>query len=264
MHRTAFEFGGLVIHWYGVLVACGFLAGIMTAIRRARGARVHADTVIDVVIWIAVGSLIGARTLFVVTYWDQFRGASWIDVINIRNGGLVFYGGFIGAVIAGGIYTWRKNLGFWKMADLLAPSVPLGQVAGRAGCFLNGCCYGHPTAVSWAITYKEPHERAGIPVHPTQVYEAVLCLGLFFFLEWHYRRGRRFEGATFASYLLGYAVLRSVVEVFRGDYPTGVFVGSLSPGQSISVLIFAAGLGVWAWRRSARLPGPPGDAEKSK
>ncbi len=100
----------------------------------------------------------------------------------IQHGGLVYYGGFIGAALAAVIYLLWKKMPVWKTADVLAPSIALGSVFGRVGCLLNGCCYGRPTDVPWAITFTNPlaHELSGtplnVPLHPTEIYDALLNL----------------------------------------------------------------------------------------
>ena len=121
--------------------------------------------------------------------------------------------------IAGLIYILWKKMPLWKTADVLAPSIALGSVFGRAGCLLNGCCYGRPTDVPWAITFTNPlaHELSGtplgVPLHPTEIYDALLNFGLYVFLAWLFRR-KKFDGQIFATYLICYAVTRSIVEYF--------------------------------------------------
>ncbi len=143
--------------------------------------------------------------------------------------------------------SFGKNSPLWKTADVLAPSIALGSVFGRVGCLLNGCCYGRPTDVPWAITFTNPqaHELSGTPLgvalHPTEIYDALLNFGLYLFLAWLFRR-KKFDGQVFATYLLCYAVTRSIVEYFRGDYTDLHYHLGLTPAQWISVPIFVAGL----------------------
>src|SRR5207247_3325451 len=128
---------------------------------------------------------------------------------------------------------------------ILAPSVALGYVFGRIGCLMNGCCYGRRCAAPWAIRYPAGHpthptDAAATPVHPTQIYDSLLNLGLYLFLAWLYRR-KKFDGQVFAIYLLCYAVTRSFVEMFRGDYPAEHLRSGLTPAHLVSIGIFAAG-----------------------
>ena len=245
MHKIAFQLGGLSIYWYGVLVAVGFLAGLWTASRRALLTGIRGETIVDLGPWLILGTIVGARGLFVISYWrEEFAADAWWQIFNIRRGGLVFYGGLIGASLAGMLYVRSKKLPAWKIADILAPSIPLGHAFGRIGCLMNGCCYGRACSLPWAIHFPETHETHGAGVHPTQLYESSLNFLLYAFLAWLYRR-KKFDGEIFAIYLLGYAVLRAFVETFRGDYTTYYLGGRATPAQMLSLFIFAAGATLW-------------------
>jgi len=256
VHRIAFEIGSFSVHWYGVLVAAGFLAGLWSASRRGLRDGIPPEQVADLGVWLIVGSLVGARTLYVVSYWqDSFAGKPWTEIFMVRHGGLVFYGGLIGASAATLIYVWRKRLSLWRMADALSPSIALGYVPGRIGCLMDGCCYGRPTDLPWAIHFPPEHETQGIGVHPTQIYDSFLNLVLYLGLAWLYRR-KKFDGQVFAAYLAGYAVTRSFVEMFRGDYPVRYFGGWATPAQLVSLAVLAAGLILfWKLPRAAKPKG---------
>jgi phosphatidylglycerol:prolipoprotein diacylglycerol transferase len=246
VHKIAFTLGALTVHWYGVLVALGFLAGLWTASRRALLEKVPAETVLDIGPWLIVGTIIGARALYVMSYWEeQFAHRPFSEIFMVHHGGLVFYGGLVGASLACILYTRFKRLPLWKIADILAPSIALGHAFGRLGCLMNGCCYGRPTSVPWAIHFPSGHETGGAGVHPTQIYESALNLGLYLALAWLYRR-KRFDGEVFATYLVSYAVLRSFVELFRGDYIDYVS-GFLTPAHFVSAGILIVGLLLW-WK----------------
>ena len=143
MDKIAFRFGGFTIYWYGVLVATGFLAGIWTASRCALRGGIPAERIVDLGPWLIVGALIGARLFFVVSFWrDEFADRPWWEVFMIRKGGLVFYGGLVGAALAYVFYVRVKHLTLWKIADTLTPSIALKYTIGRLRCLMNGCCYG--------------------------------------------------------------------------------------------------------------------------
>lgn len=257
MQRIAFEFGPLTIHWYGVLLAVGFLAGFWTAARRATAAGVDPDRIYDLAPWIVVSTVIGARTMYVISYWqEQFAGKPLWEIFAVHHGGLVFYGGLIGSALGTILFTRIKKVPLWRLADVLAPSVALGHALGRLGCLMNGCCYGGACDLPWAIHFPVDHETRGVGVHPTQLYEAALNLLLCAGLVWVFKR-RRFDGQVFAVYLLGYAGLRSVVEVFRGDYTPRHVVLGLTPGQLVSIGILAAGL-ILLWKLPRKLGAKPG------
>ena len=248
MHPIAFFLGSLPIRWYGVMMALAFLAGLWTATRRARLANVAGDVIADVTLWLMLGSIVGARLVYVTTYWKQeFAGQPFSEVFMIQHGGLVYYGGLIGATITGiGYLAWKK-LSVWKIADVLAPSIALGSVFGRIGCLLNGCCYGRACDLPWAIQFPADHETHGAGVHPTEIYDALLNLVLYLFLAWLFRR-KKFDGQIFALYLIGYAVCRSIVEFFRGDYPVDhIYGGLFTSAQLLSVPILLAGIVLWFW-----------------
>ena len=245
MHPVAFHIGSVSIHWYGILVALGFVAGFWTASRRAPLDGLHSESVADIGPWLIVGGLVGARILYVITYWqDDFAGGPWTDVFKVRQGGLVFYGGFIGAVLCGILYVRKNKIPTWKMADALAPSIALGHAFGRLGCLMTGCCYGKVCTLPWAIQFPFDHVTHPDRVHPTQIYESWFNFALYGGLAWLYRR-KKFDGQVFSVYLLAYAVLRAVNELFRGDYDPSKRFGVLTPGQMTGIVILSAGLGLW-------------------
>jgi len=276
MHPTLLKLGSLTLHWYGVLVAIGFLVGLWTASRRAPRADVPAEAVADLGPWLILGALVGSRALYVISYWKTLFDdpliprAPWTEIFMVQRGGLVYYGGLIGAALAVVLRTRSKQLPLWRLADVLAPSIALGCVFGRLGCLMNGCCYGRPAALPWAIRFPhdspawQQHRALGLAdeqgrsawVHPTQLYDALLNLALYAGLAWLFRR-RRFDGQVFAVYLMGYALFRSVVELFRGDYPASHRLGGWTPAQLAGVGIFAAGAVAFVLlRRRSRASGP--------
>lgn len=252
MDNVAFELFGFQIYWYGVLAAVAFVLGFGTAARRAPRAGVSGDEVFNLAPWIIVGTILGARALYVVSYWEkEFAGQPLTRLFNMRSG-LVFYGGLIGASLAVIIYCARRKLPLWRIADIFAPSVALGHGIGRIGCFMTGCCYGKACDLPWAVHFPKEHWTAGAGVHPTQLYESGLNLLFYALLAWLFQR-RKFDGQIFAIYMAGYAVIRAFVESFRGDY-AGQFDSVLTPGQWVSIFIFAGGVALWAARRRSCLP----------
>jgi phosphatidylglycerol:prolipoprotein diacylglycerol transferase len=250
MHPIAFG----PIHWYGVMVALGFMAGLWTASRRGLLSGIPAEKIVDLGPWLIVGTILGARILYVVSYWHEaFEGRPFIDVFKVWEGGLVFYGGLIGATVAGILYLRIHKLPVWKVADVVAPSIALGYVFGRMGCLLNGCCYGRACDLPWAISYPSdnPLHPPTFPVHPTQVYESLLNLVLYGALAWLYRH-KKFDGQVFGTYLVCYAFLRSFVELFRGDYSQQhhYFGGWATPAHLVSVAILLAGVALLWLQRS--------------
>lgn len=233
------------------MMALGFFAGLWTATRRARRVNVHADIIADVTLWLMLGSIVGARFVYVTTYWKQeFANQPFSEIFMVQHGGLVYYGGLIGAVLTGAGYLLWKKSPVWKIADILAPSIALGSVFGRIGCLLNGCCYGYKCELPWAIYFPADHATAGAAVHPTQIYDALLNLILYLTLAWWFRQ-KKFDGQILAAYFMGYAVFRSIAEHFRGDYPADHIHAGLTSAQVVSVGIFLTGAALWFWRTCA-------------
>ena len=268
MHPVAIDIGSLKIHWYGILIAVGFLVGIWTAGRRGLRNGLDPQRTSDLAMWLLIGAIVGARVLHVISYWrEEFAGRPLWEIVAIWKGGLVFYGGLIGAALAGILFVKLKKLPFYKMADALAPSIALGSMFGRIGCLMTGCCFGRVCSLPWAIQFPtgslawEQQEHlhqigptdAALPVHPTQLYDSFANLLLYLGLAWLYRR-KKFDGQVFAVFLIGYAVLRSTVEIFRGDYQAGEIHAGLTPAQLVSVGIVATGIALLAFLPRSAAP----------
>ena len=161
MHPIAFQLGSLPVHWYGVMIALAFLAGLGTATRRARREHVPGENIADVIFWLMIGGILGARTVYVTTYWREFASSPFRNIHDpARRPGLLRRP--IGAAIASFLYVRWKRLPVWKMADILAPSIALGNAFGRIGCLLNGCCYGRVCDLPWAIRFPN---QSGLEQH---------------------------------------------------------------------------------------------------
>ena len=232
----------MTVHWFGICIALAFLTGLWTATRRAPLAGIPGEQIADLVVpWLLLGSVLGARVLYIVTYWrESFAGQPWIEVFMIQRGGLVYYGGLIGASLVVILYARWKKIPLWKLADVLTPSIALGSMFGRIGCLMNGCCFGRSCELPWAIRFADDHSTQGLPVHPTQIYDALLNLTLYLGLAWLFRR-RKFDGQIFAAYLICYAVTRSIVEAFRGDYNDAHLHNGLTPAHLVSLASLTAG-----------------------
>jgi phosphatidylglycerol:prolipoprotein diacylglycerol transferase len=214
---------------------------------RAKKWGLDPNRVLDLGIYIIIAALVGAKLLLLVVDFDQFSSPrEWLNLARL---GGVFYGGLILAVAVAFWYIWRHRLPFWTTCDVFAPGIALGHVTGRLGCLAAGCCYGRPTDVPWAITFSNPLAAAnvgtplGIPLHPTQIYEAGAALLILVLLLLFERRGKPFAGRTFWSYMFLYAVSRFVIEFYRGD-PRGMVFGVLSTSQFISLILAPLALGM--------------------
>lgn len=243
MHPILFSIGPITLHSYGVMFVIAFLVTTWLASRTARRwppqqVAITAEQLIDFACMALLGGLVGGRLLFVILQWRYFVQSPW-EIPAIWQGGLVWYGGFLGGLLAGWLYVRVKRLVFLRVMDQFLPFVALGHAIGRIGCFLNGCCYGRPTA-SWCGVVFPGHAE---PVFPTQLFEAAGLLFLYILL----RRLQRPSvlarpGRIFGVYLLGYAALRFGLEFLRGDQHRG-WAGLTLP-QLISLLVFLIGLGL--------------------
>lgn len=274
--KTAFLGGkgeGIPIHTYGVMIATGFILAVAVAgqlcLREWRGEEglIKRDQMMDLAFWELLAGLAGARVLFIITKWSEYSKDP-MSMFAI-GGGLVFYGGLIGAIIAAIFFTRKNKIDFFRLGDLAIPTVSLGQCFGRLGCFSAGCCWGdvahqgflfgakfpgagiarnlfgglanvsslaaadqatdsrfvipttgqilhHPAEGAVRISEWVAQHGHTLPVHPTQIYESIGQLILFVsFL--YLRRYRRFHGQILGMWLMAYAVLRTTVELFRGD-----------------------------------------------
>jgi phosphatidylglycerol:prolipoprotein diacylglycerol transferase len=159
---------GMPIRGYGVMLLAGISAGVAMAAFRARQVGLDHEYILSLTIWLVVGGVLGARLFYVIENWEQLAakrgpGGLLLEIINIPEGGLVVYGGLIGAAVAFCLFVRKHRLPFWPLADLVAPSLAIGLALGRVGCFLNGCCYGGPSDAAWAVTFPKfstPHEAA--------------------------------------------------------------------------------------------------------
>lgn len=300
---------GLPLHTYGLMIATAFLVAIALAARTARnsypedievgGKRIPAgpymfDRTLDIGFWLLISGIAGAKLLFVIVNWDRYGDAP-LDALSL-SGGLVFYGGFIGAALTLIYYCRHYRLNFLRIADVLAPSVAIGHMIGRLGCLAAGCCWGgfakagswlgirfpaaenlpfggfgtnslafsdqvkdprwvdalgrvHAHAVEGATQISAYAQANGytLPLYPTQLMEVVGELIIFGALIFLLKR-KRFHGQILATWLMGYAVLRTINEFFRGDVARGYLFQYpadnpvlLSTSQAIAIALFATG-----------------------
>jgi len=240
---------GLPLYGYGSMLCLSVVIGRLLALRLAEQDGMDPKLMNRCCVWALAGAFVGARLLYVVTNLDQFGRA--IDVFGSWNGGMVAYGGFLGGFVGTAAFWWIHRFRFLAWVDCAAPSLCLGLTITRIGCLLGGCDFGHPWNGPWAI-----HFPAGSPafqqqalqgllpagatrslaVHPTQLYESLAGLALLL-LVMAVRRRRTFPGQAFMAFVLGYAVLRSVIEVFRADLDRGA-IGPFSTSQFIAVITF--------------------------
>ena len=233
---VCFNVGSRPIYWYGVMMALAFLAGIghWNWLSRRTGRDVSLGG--DLAFWLMLGGIIGGRLAYVAANFSYYRAVPQ-EIIRVDQGGLIFYGGFIGGLLIFVAFARWHRLDVADLADFTVTAIPLGHAFGRVGCFLNGCCGGR--AVEHASVWS-----CGFGHYPVQLFEAALNLGIYGLLTWYFlcRRGAR-VGSVIALYLTTYPVCRFLLEYLRGD--ARMRLGAIDMAQGISIGLFVAGLVLW-------------------
>ncbi len=252
---------GQPVQSYGVMIAVGFVLASLYISRDARQAgEPRPSRFTDLAFYCLLVGMVGARLLFIAVNWRLYW-AHPIELLYLWRGGLVFYGGFLAALAFAVVWCKRNGEPFFKVADRLIPAVALNHAWGRIGCLAAGCCFGAPTESALALHYplgSPVHDlqiaqslvsawMPPLPVHASPIYEAIGELALFFVLAW-FRRKKRFDGQLLLLWLALYPLLRSAVELTRGDVERGFLIpGIVSTSQAISVLV--AGLSLILFMR---------------
>lgn len=237
MHPILFQLGPIKIYAYGTMLAAAFLIGIYMTAFNAEKEGIKKDHIFDLGFYVVLSAIIGARLLYIIVNLKFFL-ENPLEAILFNHGGLVFYGGLIGAFITSYIYIKKHNLQTWQISDLITPYLALGIGITRIGCFLNGCCFGKETNSSLGITCSID-SPAGIfygkvaRIHAAQLYEFLYCLLLFILLI-ALKKYKTFHGQLFWLFILFYSILRSLNETLRGDIERGIF-WIFSTSQWISI-----------------------------
>jgi phosphatidylglycerol:prolipoprotein diacylglycerol transferase len=246
MHPRLITTPYFVLHTFGVFLAAAYLAAIWWLYRGIKREGLDAEQTAGFGLWLVIGAILGAKALMIVRMIPDYlaRPGDLFSFSTLQSAG-DFYGGFIGALIAAWVFfALHPAIPRWLIADLCGPAIALGQAIGRIGCFMAGDDYGRPTNLPWAVVFRDPEATdiggtpLGIPLHPVQIYESLVCMALFLFLVWLARR-KRFDGQIILAYSILYAVARFLLEYLRGDADRGfVIEGLLSTSQFIAVVVF--------------------------
>ncbi len=246
-----FSIGDFFLPSYGALVAAGVLAGLLVSTRLARRRGMDTEKLTNLVLYVVFAGLLGAKLAMFLFDWEYYaqRPGEIFSLATLQAAG-VFQGGLALAVVAAWWHLRREKLAFLPVADILAPGLALGHAIGRLGCFAAGCCYGAYCERPWAVRYTNPDAATisgtplGVPLHPTQLYEAGAELVLFAVL---YRMAGRMPrpGTVIGLYLTAYSVVRFLVEFVRHHEQS--LQGGLSLTQWMSLGFALVGLGSW-WR----------------
>lgn len=242
MYPKILDLGPVTIHTYGLLLALAFIAGIWVTSRNARKLGIHPDTIWNMGLIVIFAALVGAKLILLFSNFEHYsRNFREIFSLSTLRAPAVYYGGLLLAIAAALVFIMAKKLPALAVSDAAAPGIALGQAIGRLGCLSAGCCYGKPTGMPWGIVFTNPYsyDNVGVPLnvplHPTQIYDLIGSLCLFFFLT---RRlaGKRAGGQILLEYLVLYGCFHFFIEFFRDDDRGFVLYGLLSTSQFIAVL----------------------------
>lgn len=243
MHPVLFRIGNISFYSYGLMIGLGYVAGVLVASRRMREKGLDPDSLFGVFLALLIGGILGGRLLHIAL--NTWYYTTWQSLFDPQSG-LSLHGVLLGGTIAMIIYSRVKRLSFFFLADIVAPSVILGQAIGRIGCFLNGCCYGIPTGGNWGVlTRYAPGLR-----HPYQIYESVLDFALFLGLLWVSPR-IKVQGGLFLTYLAGYSTLRFFLEFLR-DNDNCLYGLSYGQWASLGLLLLSVAAYAYLARRADR------------
>lgn len=258
MYPELFKIGPLTVNSYGIMLALAFIVGIFLAIKRAEKKGIDGNTIVNLAFIVMISAIVGSRLFYVLFHLSEFKGR-WIYTFlpvqpdgTIGLGGLIFLGGFVGALLSSAIYIHIKKMSFWKMADTVAPSLALGLFFGRIGCFLNGCCYGKVCDLPWGVVFP-PQSPAGfqmgdVAIHPTQLYSSAYGLIIFIILMLLDKK-ERFDGFLFTFFLILYGISRFTVDFFRFYESQMFLIDGIGFNQILSLLLVITGVAVLIARR---------------
>lgn len=244
------EFGPVKLHWYGFMYVVAFTVGYLLIAWRIRRKEIPFDveTLQDFMTWAVLGVVVGGRLGYAVFYAPlHFLRNPLALVLPFSGGhftgiaGMSFHGGLIGIIVATVLFCRKRSLDFWALADAFVPATALAFMFGRIGNFLNGELWGRETTVPWAMHFP----RAGdfLLRHPSQLYEALGEGALLFLLLWPLRNRKALKGHFLALYMIGYAVVRFMIEYVREpDRHLGTVLGPLTMGQTLSLLTLIGGI----------------------
>lgn len=247
-----FQLGPITIRWYGFLIALAVLIGVVLAQQLGKRRQVSPELVADMAMWLVIGAIPMARIYYVLFQWENYAGRPQ-DIIAIWQGGIAIHGAIIGGIIAGIIFAKINRQSFWQLADIVAPSLILGQAIGRWGNFFNSEAFGTPTDLPWKL-YIPPSHR---PIqylefdyfHPTFLYESlwnllVFLLLLYLFLGDGKNNKKLKKGTIFVVYLIAYSLGRVWIEGLRTD---SLMLGGIRVAQLVSITAILVGIIALFW-----------------
>lgn len=251
LDRVFFQLGPITIYWYGVIIATGVLLGLWLATKESERLGIQKETFVDLVLIAVPIAILGARAYYVIFQWDYYSKHIG-EIPQIWNGGLAIHGGLIGAIATGVVFAKKRGLSFWKLADIAAPSIILGQAIGRWGNFMNQEAHGEPVSREFLESLYLPDwiinqmYIQGQYYHPTFLYESIWnVLGFLVLLALRRRNIRR--GELFLTYVIWYSIGRFFIEGLRTD--SLMLTETIRMAQFISLLLLLVAVGLIIVRR---------------
>ena len=242
MYPYIIEIGSFKLATYGLMVALGYGSAMFYLYKRLGKINLDKDSFWNIMTAIIIGAVLGSKLLYIIISWNDFGYTFGQKIANIFSSfrfGFVFFGGLIGGIVVAITQAKKAKINFLKLADFFAPAAALGHAIGRLGCFFAGCCHGKHTTSWIGVKFTNPQclvspSMLGLPVHPTQLYEVISNLILFFVLHIISKKEQK-PGFVLGIYICGYSIFRFCIEFFRGDN-RGSFLMGLSPSQAISIV----------------------------
>ncbi|WP_413307228.1 prolipoprotein diacylglyceryl transferase [Bacillus sp. 1P10SD] len=254
LNPIAFSLGPIDVHWYGIIIGSGLALALFLAIREGNRRGLPNDTFADLMLWAIPIAIISARIYYVVFEWKYYIKHP-IEAPQIWNGGIAIHGALIGAVITTYVFSKKRGISFWKIADIAAPSIILGQAIGRWGNFMNQEAHGGEVTRAFLENLHLPNFIInqmyidGTYYHPTFLYESIWDF-VGFILLILLRRVNFRRGELFLSYVIWYSIGRFFVEGMRTD---SLMLGSLRMAQTISIALVVGALVILIYRRTKKL-----------
>ena len=249
-----FSLGPLAVRWYGLMYIAGFIAFVILGklrVRQGLSDGLIGEDVDDLLLYGVIGVILGGRLGYVLFYKPEYYLAHPAEIIQVWAGGMSFHGGFIGVLLAVGVFCWRRGPKWIDVMDFMAPLVPLGLAAGRLGNFINGELPGRPTDLPWGMWFPQV-DTVPIARHPSQLYQFALEGLALFVILWLFSSRSRPSGAVSGLFLIGYGVFRFIAEFARQpDDFLGLLAYGLSMGQWLSLPMILIGIAmmIWAYKR---------------
>lgn len=272
INRVAVSVFGFDIYWYGLLIGVGVMLALFTVFYRTPKLGINTDHFIDVILFTTFGAIIGARAYYVA--FAPFEYDSFLDMINIRDGGLAIYGGVIGGLLLGMVGCKIRKINILDYCDLILGSILIGQSVGRWGNFMNQEAFGTNTdglfgmISEGTVAYLERVQPSlaaqgimvdpSMPVHPTFLYESLWCFAGYLLIQLYFDR-RKFKGEVACLYMIWYGIGRFFIEGLRTD--SLEIVAGLRTSQLVAILSILAGVAIIVYNRCGFKRKKPSESE---